>query len=89
MSDSLLKACAAINGADWEEMSFALDISEDDHTDIERSQSGVKIRRRKVLTLWKKQAKSPTVGKLLRLLTEANIGRSAIEKKYVELFGHC
>ena len=87
MSEHLLKACAAVDEAQWEEMYFALGLSLNDYSDIERSASVDKIRRWKVLDQWKKQAKSPTVGRLLRLLKLAKISRSAIEKTYYELFG--
>ena len=92
MSEHLLRACAAVDGADWERMSFALGISADDRSNItEKKKSGcpVEILRLSVLELWKKKAKSRTVGFLLRLLDKrAGIGRHAIETEYNDLFGH-
>ena len=89
MSEHLLRACAAVDGADWERMSFALGISSDDRSNIKKSGSPVEILRLSVLELWKKKAKSQTVGLLLRLLDKrAGIGRHAIETEYNDLFGH-
>ena len=87
MSDSLLKACVVIDGANWELMSVALDISQDDRSDIRKSQSESMVCRQEVLNRWKKPP-TLTVGKFLQLLKIANIGRDAIKKSYEKLFGH-
>ncbi|XP_065838541.1 death-associated protein kinase 1-like isoform X3 [Oscarella lobularis] len=87
VSEHLLRACAAVDGADWERMSFALGISRDEHYDIKRSAGPVEILRLRVLELWVKKAKSRTVGLLLRLLLRAGISRYAIKTKYNALFG--
>ena len=58
VSDHLFRACAAVNGADWERMSFALGITSDDRFNIKKSGSLVEILRLSVLELWKKTDKS-------------------------------
>ena len=75
MSEELIQACAAVDGANWEEMSLYFGIRQDDRFDIDKSSDNIKIRRLRVLEPWMKREKSPTVDQLLRRLRLANVGR--------------
>ena len=90
VSDKLIKACAAVEGTDLNDICLFFDINDDDLQDIREKSSGIVDRRFRVLSLWKKRAEAPappTVRVLLGLLRQMNIGQLIVEKKYQALFG--
>ena len=68
-------------------MSIAFGISLDDQFDIEKSSGNINIRRWRVLELWMKRKKAPTVRQLLDCLDYANVGQFAVETQYKKMFG--
>ena len=82
-----MRACAYVDGADWENMSVALGISQDERLDIRQTTSSSMLRRLKVLECWKRREKSATVDELVRCLRHANVSRRAVEEKYEDLCG--
>ncbi|XP_065842926.1 death-associated protein kinase 1-like isoform X2 [Oscarella lobularis] len=85
VSDSLLKACAAVDGTDLDDMCMFFDIGDDDLHDICEKTKGIVARRFKALKLWKKREKAPKVSLLLGLFDQVGVGRHVIQKKYEQL----
>ena len=87
MSEHLLRACAAIDGTDLDDICQLFDVSADDVRDIREETSGIFARRFKALSLWKRRAERPTVGKLLGLLKQIKVGPWIVRKNYEALGG--
>ena len=85
--DDVMRSCAAVKGSKWEEIGVLLGISLDNLKEIGDSTSSVVIRMFKVLKSWTERAKSPTVGKLLKLFEEVGVNRRLIKMKFDELYG--
>ena len=85
--DDVMRACAAVKGSKWEDIGVFLGINSDDLEEIRDSTRSVVSRMFKVLKSWSEQAKSPTVGKLLRWFEEVGVNRRLIKTKFNELYG--
>ena len=87
VTEEVIRACAAVDGGDWENMSIVLGISQDERLEIRQTTSSIMLRRLKVLECWKRRETSATVDQLVRCLRHANVSRRAVEEKYEDLRG--
>ena len=82
-----MRACAAVKGSKWEDISVFLGISLDTLQEIRDSTPSVVLRMFKVLKSWSEKANSPTVGKLLKWFEEVGVNRRLIKMKFEEHYG--
>ncbi|XP_065838981.1 death-associated protein kinase 1-like isoform X2 [Oscarella lobularis] len=85
--DDVMRACAAVKGSKWEDISVFLGISLDTLQEIRDSTPSVVLRMFKVLKSWSEKANSPTVGKLLKWFEEVGVNRRLIKMKFEEHYG--
>ena len=75
-----MKACAAVDGTQLDEICFYFDIKKDDRLEICQSTTGVAARRFEALSLWKKREEAAaTVSRLLGWYKKMGIARRVIE----------
>ncbi|XP_065838484.1 uncharacterized protein [Oscarella lobularis] len=85
VSDGLLKACAAVDGTQLDDICFYFDIKKDDRLEICQSTTGIAARRFEALSLWRKRADAPKVSRLLGLYKRMGVARRAIKDEYKQL----